>query len=83
MNKDRAKQYAEQADTPMRWSVARDVAGLRVLQNQDCNAQVKVRWLQYHDRFTGDVCGMLPLAIGMPVALTDHTDRSEKKLLRG
>ena len=26
---------------------------------------------------------MLPLAIGMPVALTDHVDRSEKSLLRG
>eukprot|EP00971_Amphidinium_carterae_P063348 1253538-Amphidinium_carterae.1 len=26
---------------------------------------------------------MLPLAIGMPVALTDHLDRSDKQLLRG
>ena len=27
--------------------------------------------------------GMLPLAVGMPVALTEHIDRSEKQLLRG
>jgi len=27
--------------------------------------------------------GMLPLAVGMPVALTEHVDRSEKQLLRG
>ena len=42
------------------------------------------RWLQYHDRDTGDLCGMLPLAIGMPVALTHHLDRSpDKMLLKG
>eukprot|EP00971_Amphidinium_carterae_P274531 5447697-Amphidinium_carterae.1 len=41
INKDRAKQYTEQADTPLRWSVVRDVPTLKVLQNQDCNAQVK------------------------------------------
>ena len=39
------------------------------------------RWLQYHDRDTGDLCGMLPLAIGMKVALTQHLDRSQDKLL--
>ena len=39
------------------------------------------RWLQYHDRDTGDLCGMLPLAIGMKVALTHHIDKSEDKLL--
>ena len=39
------------------------------------------RWLQYHDRDTGDLCGMLPLAIGMKVALTQHMDRSQDKLL--
>ena len=39
------------------------------------------RWLQYHDRDTGDLCGMLPLAIGMKVALTQHVDRSQDKLL--
>ena len=40
-----------------------------------------LRWLQYHDRDTGDLCGMLPLAIGMQVALTQHLDRSVDKLL--
>ena len=41
------------------------------------------RWLQYHDKDTSNLMGMLPLAIGMPVALTEHVDRSEKQLLRG
>ena len=40
--------------------------------------------MQRHDRESGDLYGMLPLVRGMPVALTDHIDRSrEKNLLRG
>ncbi|CAK0819674.1 unnamed protein product, partial [Prorocentrum cordatum] len=36
------------------------------------------------DEESGDLYGFLPLAEGMPVALTDHIDRSEdKNLLRG
>ena len=35
-------------------------------------------------RTPGNLMGMLPLAIGMPVALTEHIDRAEdKQLLRG
>ena len=42
------------------------------------------RWLQYHDKDTGNLPGALPLAVGMPVRLTEHIDRSEDKhLLRG
>ena len=48
---------------------------------QACDKAARVRWLQYHDRDTGNLCGMLPLAVGMKVALTEHLDRSEDKLL--
>ena len=41
-------------------------------------------WLSRHDRECGDLYGMLPLIEGLPVALTDHVDRSpDKQLLRG
>ena len=40
-----------------------------------------LRWLQNHDKDTGNLLGTLPLAIGMRVALTEHIDRSEEKLL--
>ena len=43
---------------------------------------LKCRWLQYHDRDTNNLPGMVPLAIGMNVALTEHVDRG-KGLLRG
>ena len=43
-----------------------------------------MKWLQRHDRESGDLYGMLPLIIGAPYALTDHLDRNpEKQLLRG
>ena len=41
-------------------------------------------WVQRHDKGCGTLYGLLPLARGLPVALTDHVDRSpEKSLLRG
>ena len=83
INKDRAKAYARDAETPLVWSVAKDKAGVEALQTQACDKEAKVRWLQYHDMDTEGLCGMLPLAIGMPVALTHHIDRSKKFLLKG
>ncbi|CAE7372587.1 pfh1, partial [Symbiodinium sp. CCMP2456] len=83
INKDRAKAYARDAGTRLHWSVAKDKAGVEALQAQACDKEAKVRWLQYHDMDTEGLCGMLPLAIGMPVALTHHVDRSEKLLLKG
>ncbi|CAE7457464.1 pfh1 [Symbiodinium natans] len=83
INKDRAAGYARAAETPLRWSVAKDKALSKVLQTQACDKDAKLRWLQYHDMDTEGLCGMLPLAIGMPVALTQHVDRSEQALLKG
>ena len=83
INKVRAQEYARATGSPLRWSVATDKASAEVLQSDICTKQTKVKWLRYHDRDTGDLCGMLPLCIGMPVALTDHVDRGPKLLLRG
>ena len=83
INKDKARAYSKESGAPLRWSVAKDMAEAKALQAEDCSKEAKRKWLQYHDRHTGDLCGLLPLAIGMPVALTDHVDRSDKFLLRG
>ena len=82
INKDRSLHFACEAGVRLRWSVAQDIADAQTLQAEDCDKDTKIRWLQYHDRDTGDLCGMLPLALGMHVALTDHIDRSEKLLLQ-
>ena len=58
INKDRAKAYARDAQTPLHWSVAQDKAGTEALQTQDCDKEAKIRWLQYHDMDTEGLCGM-------------------------
>ena len=71
-------------ETPRRPCVAQDKAGTEALQTQDCDKEAKIRWLQYHDMDTEGLCGMLPLAVGLRVALTHHMDRSEERcLLKG
>ncbi|CAJ1412429.1 unnamed protein product, partial [Effrenium voratum] len=81
INKDRAEDYSRAAESPLRWSVALDAPSAEVLQTQECDKAARVRWLQYHDRDTENLSGMLPLAVGMCVVLADHLDRAEDKLL--
>ncbi|CAJ1329081.1 unnamed protein product, partial [Effrenium voratum] len=91
INKDRAENYSRAAESPLRWSVALDAPSAEVLQTQargerekkfrECDKAARVRWLQYHDRDTENLSGMLPLAVGTRVVLADHLDRAEDKLL--
>ena len=46
-----------------------------------CPFSRHARWLQYHDKDTGNLPGTLPVAIGLRVSLTEHIDRSMDKLL--
>ena len=43
INKDRAAGYARAAETPLRWSVAKDKALSKVLQTQACDKDAKLR----------------------------------------
>ncbi|CAJ1402349.1 unnamed protein product [Effrenium voratum] len=76
INKDRAEDYSRAAGSPLRWSVALDAPSA-----EECDKAARIRWLQYHDRDTENLSGMLPLAVRMRVVLADHLDRSEDKLL--
>ena len=64
INKDRAEDYSRAAESPLRWSVALDAPSAEVLQTQECDKAARIR-LQYHDRDTENLSGMLPLAVGM------------------
>ena len=45
---------------------------------------LKKDWLSRHDRQCGDLLGMLPLAPGLKMLLTDHIDRDERyQMLKG
>ena len=40
----------------------------------------KERWLEFHDRFTAGIPGLLPLVIDMPVRFTDTPNAAARKL---
>ena len=69
--------------TQARGGAGEKVQGARgaSLRAQECDKAARIRWLQYHDRDTENLSGMLPLAVGMRVVLADHLDRAEDKLL--
>ena len=63
---------------------AKDTPSTDALRERPDLPSQKVSWLNRHDRESGDLYGVLPLVKGMPVAMSDHIDRSsEKRILRG
>ena len=84
MNKLRAVFYSAASNQGLTWCQAKDKASAKVLNDRPEIREEKVTWLQRHDKDCGGLYGMVPLAKGMPVALTDHVDRNpQKNLLRG
>ena len=84
VNKTRAAQFAIHKSQSIMYAVAQDTPSMEALRENPSLAANKLEWLKRHDRECGDLYGMLLLVEGMPVALTDHIDRSpEKQLLRG
>ncbi|HIF22532.1 MAG TPA: hypothetical protein EYQ27_11655, partial [Gemmatimonadetes bacterium] len=82
--KKRAQIFAAEKKQALTWSKAHDTPSSAVLSEKPDIVREKLQWLKRHDRECGDLYGMLPLAHGLPVALTDHLDRSpDKNLLRG
>ena len=84
VNKRRADIFAAAKGLSLTWCPAKDRPNTQVLNDKPNITEEKVTWLQRHDKDCGDLYGLLPLAIGMPVALTDHVDRNpDVSLLRG
>ena len=83
-NKSRSQKYANDENLAVTYASAKDTPSLDALREKPGIAADKLTWLQRHDRESGDLYGLLPLIHGMPVALTDHIDRSpDKQLLKG
>ena len=82
VNKLRAQQFAAHRSHALYYAVASDRISSRALQAKADLQQDKLSWLQRHDKECGNLYGILPLCMGLPVAATDHLDRG-RKILRG
>lgn len=80
----RAREYAKQNRQQLSWCYARDVPlhpGDRDLSAEKLMAKL-ASWLSRHDQETCHLPGLLGLAVGMPMRLTDTVDRT-RQLYRG
>ena len=80
----RAREFAKQQNIQLTWCYARDTPmhpDDRELKTKALDDK-RVSWLQRHDQDTCNITSLLPLAVGMPVRLTDNVDR-RRQLYRG
>ena len=82
VNKLRAQQFAALRSRALYYAVASDRISSRALQAKPDLQQDKLSWLKRHDKECGNLYGILPLCLGLPVVATDHLDRG-RKILRG
>ena len=80
----RAREFAKQHSVQLSWCYAQDIPlhpGDRDLRTEALHAKM-TSWLQRHDQDTCNLTSLLPLAVGLPLRLTDNVDR-ERQLYRG
>ena len=80
----RAREFAKQGDVQLTWCYARDVPlhpGDRELADSALQAKL-FSWLRRHDQETSHLPSVYPLAVGMPIRLTENVDRG-RQLFRG
>ena len=82
INKQRAQLFAVQHGKRLTWCPAVDKPTSENIG--DVTSKEYVRWLQYHDRWTASLYGMLPLVEELPILLSHHIDpHNDKNLLKG
>ena len=80
----RAREFAKQNNVQTTWRYARDIPlhpGDRELQ-ADALDEKRFAWLRRHDQETAHIPSVYPLAVGMPIRLTESVDRS-RQLYKG
>ena len=80
----RAREFAKTRNIQLTCCYARDIPmhpSDRELKPEALNEK-RLSWLQRHDQDTGNITSLLPLAVGMPIRLTDNVDRN-RQLYRG
>ena len=80
----RAREFAKQHGKQLAWCHAIDVPlhpEDRELDKEALDRKL-AGWLQRHDQETSNLPSLIPLAVGMPIRLTDSVDR-DRQLYRG
>ena len=84
VNKKRSLNFAASENQCIMYCIAQDKPSTQALRERPDLPARKLEFLSRHDRESGDLYGILTLIKGMPVAMTDHIDRSiDKRILRG
>ena len=80
----RAQIVASSTHTGILYGSAKDLLSLDALCVRSDLPSQKLEWLNRPDRESGDLCGVLPLMKGMPVAMSIHIDEHmDKRMLKG
>ena len=80
----RAREFAKQSNVQLSWCYAKDVPlhpGDRELKTEALQNKL-LAWLRRHDQETSHLPSIYPLAVGMPIRLTENVDRN-RQLYRG
>ena len=77
----RAIAFAKSKQTRLFWVTAYDkVVTGSLATTQDREETRKEHLLEYHDRFTGGIPGLLPLALNLPVRFTEHINSGAREM---
>ena len=69
VNKRRAYIFAAAHGLCLTWCPAKDRPSTLVLNEKPNITEEKTKWLQRHDKECGDLYGLVPLALGLPMAV--------------
>ena len=80
----RAREFCKQSNVQLSWCYAKDIPlhpGDRELKAEALQNKL-LAWLRRHDQETSHLPSIYPLAVGMPIRLTENVDRN-RQLYRG
>ena len=72
----RAIVFAKNKARRLLWVTAHDVVSNKNLVQEDR----KERWLEFHDRFTGGIPGLLPLVLDLPIRFTESIGKKAREM---
>jgi hypothetical protein len=76
----RAIAFAKNGNKQLLWVTAHDALVDKALVGNSAREEArKEHWLEFHDRFTGNIPGLLPLVLDLPIRFTDTIDKCSRE----